>query len=236
MQQNKIHRIYVNSHISVNKELTLNSNTYNHIKNVLRIKNNGEIIVFNGDGKEYLAKVNHEGESSVLIKNENLSGEKNEHEITLAQSLPAAKYMDLAIQKSVEIGISKIVPIVSERSHPGNYEKKTDHWKNIIIHATEQSNGLFLTKLEKIIKLEDFLIKTSEDISHKICFHMTGRKICQSDKKSLSHIIMIGPEGGFSSEEIKLIERYDWNIISLGDRILRAETAAIVAQTLLRDF
>ena len=65
---------------------------------------------------------------------------------------------------------------------------------------------------------------------------MSGRKITQNDKNSQSHTILIGPEGGFSSNEIDLIERYNWNIVSLGDRILRTETAAIVAQTILRDF
>ena len=65
---------------------------------------------------------------------------------------------------------------------------------------------------------------------------MSGRKINQSDKNFQSHIILIGPEGGFSKEEIDLVERYNWNIISLGDRILRTETASMVAQTILRDF
>jgi 16S rRNA (uracil1498-N3)-methyltransferase len=65
---------------------------------------------------------------------------------------------------------------------------------------------------------------------------MSGRRISQLDKDHQSHIILIGPEGGFSGEEIDLIGRYNWNIISLGDRILRTETASMVAQTILRDF
>ena len=90
--------------------------------------------------------------------------------------------------------------------------------------------------LDEITNLENFLINASDNESYKICFHMSGRKITQNDKNYQSHIILIGPEGGFSSNEIDLIERYNWNIVSLGDRILRTETAAIVAQTILRDF
>ena len=130
----------------------------------------------------------------------------------------------------------RLVPVISERSHPGDHKKKYSHWKNIIIHSTEQSNGLFLTELDEITDLEKFLINVSENASCKICFHMSGRKITKNDKSHQSHIILIGPEGGFSTKEIDLIERYNWNIVSLGDRILRTETAAIVAQTILRDF
>ena len=72
-----------------------------------------------------------------------------------------------------------------------------------------------------------------EDFSKNL-FDSSGREINDSDKKNVSRIIIIGPEGGFSKNEIKLAETFNWNIISLGDRILRTETAAIVAQVLLR--
>ena len=236
MQQNKLHRIYVNNHISINNELEIDSNAINHIRNVLRIRHNEKIIVFNGDGKEYIAEVHYEEELMILIKSENSLRKIDTHKIILAQCIPSAKHMDLAIQKSVEIGINEIVPIISERSHPGNYEKKKTHWENIIVSATEQSNGLFLAKLNNTVALKEFLDEVDESGAQKICFHMSGRKINQSDKNFQSHIILIGPEGGFSKEEIDLVERYNWNIISLGDRILRTETASMVAQTILRDF
>ena len=127
MQLNKLHRIYINDSISINDELKINSDTSNHIKNVLRIRNNSKIVVFNGDGKEYIAEVNYTDNSTILIKHENPSRKDNTHQITLAQCIPSAKHMDLAIQKSVEIGINKIVPVISERSHPGDHKKKYSH-------------------------------------------------------------------------------------------------------------
>ena len=236
MQQNKFHRIYLKNHISINNKLKIDSNVANHIKNVLRIRHNEYIIVFNGDGKEYIAEVNYTDHFTVLIKSENISRKNDTHQITLAQSIPSAKHMDLAIQKSVEIGINEITPIISERSHPGDHKKKKIHWENIIVSATEQSNGLFLAKLNNTTTLKEFLDEVDKDDAQKICFHMSGRKINQLDKNFQSHIILIGPEGGFSKEEIDLVGRYNWNIISLGDRILRTETASMVAQTILRDF
>lgn len=236
MQQNKIHRIYIENNISINNRLKIDTKIANHIKNVLRIRHNENIIVFNGNGKEYIAEIHHEKELVISIQNEIPSRQIDTHKIILAQSIPSSKHMDLAIQKSVEIGINEIVPIISERSHPGNHEKKKIHWENIIINATEQSNGLFLAKLNNIITLERFLKETDQSDYQKICFHMSGRKISQSDKDHKAHIILIGPEGGFSQEEIALVQRYNWNIISLGDRIFRTETASVVAQTILRDF
>ena len=236
MQQNKFHRIYVNNHISINNQLKIDSNIVNHIRNVLRIRHNENIIVFNGDGKEYIAEVHYKEELIILIKSENPLRKIDTHKIILAQCIPSAKHMDLAIQKSVEIGINGIIPIISERSHPGNHKKKKVHWENIIVSATEQSNGLFLAKLNNTITLKEFLDEVDGNDAQKICFHMSGRKISQSDKNYRSHIILIGPEGGFSKEEIDLVRRYNWNIVSLGDRILRTETASMVAQTILRNF
>ena len=183
MQQNKIHRIYVNSHISVNKELTLNSNTYNHIKNVLRIKNNDEIIVFNGDGKEYAGKVFHDDSTKISVFSFLRAIKIKSRKISLAQCIPSSKYMDMAIQKSVELGIDQIIPVISKRSHPGNHIKKLDHWKKIIIHATEQSNGLIIPKLHNVILFDDLLDKYTDSEDYKICFHTAGRKLETKDKK-----------------------------------------------------
>ena len=81
MQQNKLHRIYVNNHILINNALKIDSNIVNHIKNVLRIRHNEKIIVFNGDGKEYIAEVHYEEELMILIKSENSLRKIDTHKI-----------------------------------------------------------------------------------------------------------------------------------------------------------
>ena len=142
----------------------------------------------------------------------------------------------LAIQKSSELGIDQIIPIISSRRHPGEHDKKISHWNKIIIHATEQSNGLYLPVLNNIMLLEDFLREQKNEVIYKICFNTIGRKFELRDKSHESHAILIGPEGGFDNEELDLMRNNNWNIISLGDRIFRTETASIVAQTILRGF
>ena len=161
---------------------------------------------------------------------------KNPHEILLAQCISSSKSMDLAIQKSTELGINKIIPLVSSRSHPGEHDKKIKHWEKIIIHATEQSNGLYLPVLSKIMSFKDFIENQEKRKNYKICFNTIGRRIQNSDINHKSHIMLIGPEGGFDENELELMKNYNWNIISLGDRIFRTETASVVAQTILRGF
>jgi len=133
LQQNKIHRIFLKNIIEINNAIKLDKDTSNHIKNVLRIRNNEKIKIFNGDGKEYNAKVVYQ-EKSITTTPYKLSRQISidDHQIILAQCIPNYKAMDLTIQKSTELGVNQIIPISSSRSHPGNHEKKMDHWKKII--------------------------------------------------------------------------------------------------------
>ena len=237
LQQNKIHRIFLKNIIEINNAIKLDKDTSNHIKNVLRIRNNEKIKIFNGNGKEYNAKVEYQ-EKSITTTPYKLSRQISidDHQIILAQCIPNYKAMDLTIQKSTELGVNQIIPISSSRSHPGNHEKKMDHWKKIIIHATEQSNGLYLPVIDKVMSLEDFINKHNVDQCHNICFNIMGRSMQPNDINHKSHAIMIGPEGGFSNQELELLRNNNWNIITLGDRIFRTETASIVAQSILRGY
>jgi len=236
-QQNKTHRIFLKNIIEINNPIVLDKSTSNHIKKVLRIRNNEEIKIFNGDGKEYNAKVEDQEKSTIVVPYK-LSRQisKGTHQIILAQCIPNYKAMDLAIQKSTELGIDQIIPISSSRSHPGNHEKKLGHWEKIIIHATEQANGLYLPVLNRVMSLEDCINKHDTDQYHKICFNTIGRNMDTNDLHHKSHVIMIGPEGGFDNQELELMKNNNWNIITLGDRIFRTETASIVAQTILRGY
>ena len=237
LQQNKIHRIHLNNVINIGNDIYVEKDISNHIKNVLRLKDNQQIKIFNGDGKEYFAKIQYQSKSLAICPlKESRQVSKNDHQIVLAQCISNSKSMDLAIQKSTELGIDHVIPIISARSHPGNHEKKMDHWNKIIIHATEQSNGLYLPILNQAVSFKDFIYDQESKENHKICFNTLGRKIDANDINHKSHVMLIGPEGGFDDAELEFLNNYSWNIISLGDRIFRTETASIVAQTILRGF
>ncbi len=234
-QLNKQHRVFINTSLDIEKEIDCPKETIHHIRNVLRVKTNEKIIIFNGDGKEFKGKLLKENNKKIIITDLLRTKKKSSKKIILAQCLSSNKHMDFAIQKSVELGIDIIIPIKSKRSHPGGYIKKISHWKKIIIHATEQSHGLFIPELSEPMSFDQILTHREFKNSHKILFHQSGRKMIPDDSKADNIIFLIGPEGGFDDVEIEDATKENWNIISLGDRILRTETAAIVAQTLLRN-
>ena len=204
------------------------------LKNVLRLKESAELILFNGDGKEYLGMITFKSNKSINIIKELRRENINKNKIVLAQSIPSYKYMDLAIQKSVELGIDEIIPIVSQRSHPGDHAKKMSHWRKVIIHAVEQSGGLYIPILSEPLSLEDLFKDRNYDKHEKILCDPSGLALSNINRNNFPKIIIVGPEGGFSDRELNLARTFNWNIVTLGDRILRTETAAIVAQVLLR--
>ena len=235
-QPNKQHRVFVNTPIDIEKEINCSNETAHHIQNVLRIKKNEKVIVFNGNGKEFQGHLMKGNQVKIQITNLLREIKKPKKKILLAQCVSSSRNMDFAIQKSVEIGVDRIIPITSKRSRPGNHLRKKDHWEKIVIHAAEQSHGLFIPEIYETIGFQQILIHENFKNFHKILFHQSGRKMMGNDSSFSEIIILIGPEGGFDDKEIEDARKENWNIISLGDKILRTETAAIVAQTLLKDF
>ena len=236
LQSNKTHRIFFDLDIKVDKKILLNKENINRLKNVLRLKNGSDIYVFNGNGKEYSGKVHFDEEVYINVNRLNREIEKNKDITILGQSISNYKYMDLAIQKSTEIGVDKIIPIITKRSHPGDHDKKMSHWRKIIIHATEQSNGLFIPEITYPTTFSEIIGVNHREKCEKYLFDKSGEKLAIVKKISSGKILLIGPEGGFTKQEIETARNFHWNIVSLGDRILRTETAAIVAQTLLKSF
>ena len=236
LQSNKTHRIFFDQDIKVDKKILLNKENINRLKNVLRLKNGSEVYLFNGNGKEYSGKVHFDEKDYINVNRLNREMEKNKDVTILGQSISNNKYMDLAIQKSTEIGVDKIIPIITKRSHPGDHDKKMSHWRKIIIHATEQSNGLFIPEITYPTTFSAIIGVNHTEKCEKYLFDKSGEKLAIIKKISSEKILLIGPEGGFTKEEIETARNFHWNIVSLGDRILRTETAAIVAQTLLKSF
>ncbi len=235
-QPNKQHRIFINKPIEIKSEINCPNDISHRLKKVLRVRKNEEIIIFNGDGKEYKGLLVGKNQIKIQILEQLREIKLPKKKIILAQCISASRYMDLAIQKSVEIGIHLIVPVISKRSHSGNHLKKINHWEKIIIHATEQSHGLFVPEVYQPIDFQKFLNHKILKNFHKVMFHQLGREIVKKDSSFDKIIMLIGPEGGFDYKEIEDARRKNWNIISLGDRVLRTETASIVAHTLLKNF
>ncbi len=221
-----------------------------HLIRVLRLNRDDEVFVFDGCGKEYRCKVDKvENQHAVLEIVEALSDEvESLLQLTLAQALAKGEKFDLVVQKATELGVSRIVPIASEHAdlklNREQAEKKVERWQRISLEALKQCGRRRLVEISKPLALMDFLKASREEASRRVSqnaviyFHERGGSLIKDvlaelvDKRAV--VAVIGPEGGWSDDEIKLMNERGCLAVTLGRRVLRTETAAIVAVTLLQ--
>ena len=233
-QQKKIHRIYLATDLKSDVH-RCSMDLSHRILNVLRLKNNVTISVFNNKGQEYLSRVSIEEKQVVLnLSKEIKSGIIKTKKISLCVSIINMKLMDLIIQKSVELGVTNFIPIYTQRSQYKNVDKKLDHWEKIVIHATEQCGRLDIMKLFHPVSLSD--IDNIYQRSSKYLLHQNGDKFKYDDLKSNDITLIVGPEGGFDDREIDYLETNGWKMKTINVNILRTETACISVLTLLNNY
>ncbi|MBR1471563.1 MAG: 16S rRNA (uracil(1498)-N(3))-methyltransferase [Lachnospiraceae bacterium] len=227
----------------------------NHIRNVLRMRPGEEISVSNGvDGREYRCEIDTLGEEEILcrlmfIKED---GVELPVRITLFQGLPKADKMELIIQKAVELGAYEIVPVATARSVVKLDEKKarakTERWQGISEAAAKQSRRAVVPAVQQPLSMRQALAQAAEmeiaAIPYELAEGMAAtdrflEAVCALAKKrtkegeTLQVGIFIGPEGGFTEEEITAAKEMGIQPVSLGRRILRTETAGLAVLSVL---
>ena len=233
-QQKKIHRIYLATDFKSDVH-RCSMDLSHRILNVLRIKNNEAISIFNNKGQECLSRVCIEEKQVVLNLSKEIKSEINiSKKISLCVSIINMKLMDLIIQKSVELGVTKFIPIYSQRSQYKNVDKKLDHWEKTVIHATEQCGRLDIMKLSHPVSLSDF--DNIYQSSSKYLLHQNGEKFKYEELESSDITLLVGPEGGFDDLEIDYLDANGWKTKTINVNILRTETACISALTLLNNY
>ena len=226
-------RLYHPNSIVENTTGLLSKEHTHYIINVMRLKRGSEINFFNKNG-EWKSEIIFLDKDRVEVKFlEKIKQPSSLSKIELAICLVKKNSMETVLQKATELGVGKIIPVVSERTEVKdlNYDRA----KKIVIEATEQSNQLAPSEISEIIKLKDFLDSINE--STKLLFadvNSSANLKADDFKKSNSLCILIGPEGDFSpSEREKILKRANTIPFSLSKNILRTETAAISAITLV---
>lgn len=208
------------------------------VKNVLRLGAGEEIILADGQGKEAIAKISRYGKDFAEIEILEVKQNQNEPEkrVILYCSILKRENFELAVQKAVEAGVSEITPIISGRTVKTGL--KYDRLEKIIKEAAEQSGRGIVPVLREATKFNDALAGAKENTAN-ILFDLSGAKFVRSDCTNLGQQekirvgIFIGPEGGWSEEEIGAAKEAGFKILSLGKLTLRGETAAIVASYLV---
>jgi len=227
-------RIYQPGPLEVGGCVTLDKHSSNHLIKVLRLKNNNAFTLFNGKGHEYKARLNIIGKSAhAHIEASSQPNNESALNIHLLQGISKGDHMDFAIQKAVELGVTSITPIITERTvvnlKNDRKQKKLQHWQAIIISACEQSGRNTLPKLNTICDLSQVLTNQADTL--KLILNPLSEVHLQSIAPKKYIQILIGPEGGLTETEINITTTAGFNGIKLGPRILRTETAALAAIT-----
>jgi 16S rRNA (uracil1498-N3)-methyltransferase len=224
-------RLYQNAPLKINDTLVLDEYGSHHLAKVLRFPQGQSIILFNGDGYDYQANVlsvNKQCEVNITACTFN----QNESclNLTLAQGVAKGEKMDFLIQKAVELGVSQIVPIFTQRCvvklKGEKLKKRAQHWQKIIIGACEQSGRSTVPKLVDPLNFEDFIEQDFGKIF--VLHHRAQQSLLEFDKTSQA-TIMIGPEGGLSKDEIEYAIQQGAQPLLLGSRVLRTDTASLAA-------
>lgn len=227
-------RIYTHQHLDTEITVMLEAKPHLHLKNVLRMSAGDRVILFNGDGMDYPGTIQTVTKKLTSIKIQQALTLKNEShlEIHILQPLCSADKMDLCIQKATELGVQTITPFISTRvnislsSH--HIQKKMTHWQSIIQSACEQSGRARLPQLNAPASFTDAIDNTpAADIKCIASPRADVQSPISEQYSPSSCICAIGPEGGFTDEEVYYAEHSGFNSIKLGPRVLRLETAVI---------
>ena len=229
-------RLYYSKELKANLLSSLSTEQSHYIKNVMRLKPGDIISLFNSDNGEWSAKIVNHNENNTEFNVEKLINYKKlENDLWLAFSPIKKNHLDMMIQKTTELGVQKFIPILSERTIVRKIN--TGRLKKIIVEASEQSNRISVPEIKNLEPLKLFLNKFPDNGSLIFCdinSDETDLKNIISKKKQGPICILIGPEGDFSEKERQLIiEKKEIFSLSLANNLLRAETAAIAAVTIV---
>lgn len=230
----RIPRFYIDSPLSVGEIISLSKEKAHHLSHVLRLRSGDELCLFNNSGYEFNAKVITlaKKHAEVEVQTSNHVDNESSLDLTLCLGISRGQHMDYSIQKAVELGVNKIIPLMSEFSNVKiqneRINNKMQHWQNIIISAAEQCGRNRLATLSEPVSFTKCI--TTESLATRIILHPGSEESMSTisvDDKTLS--IVIGPEGGFSDAEINEALESQVLPVRLGPRILRAETAVVSA-------
>lgn len=213
-----------------------------HIYKVLRLSEGEKVILNDCNGKEYLSEISDitKTEVSLKILEELKINNESQVKIDLFQGIPKAAKMDLIVQKGTELGINKIIPVLTKRVDvklSGDF-KKLDRLNRIALEAAKQSKRTIIPKVSEPVDF-DTLLQSIDDYDIFLVPYEnaedTGLKSVIRNVNNIKKVgILIGPEGGFEKEEIDILKEKGANIITLGKRILRTETAGFVTTALVQ--
>lgn len=228
------------------KTATLTAEETRHLRNVLRLKPGDEVHLFDGAGREYqclVQSIRRDSTEVKLIAEVEPASPESSLDLTLAVALLKGEKFDLVVQKATELGVTRIIPVTTSRAdvrlkNVEDAERKTTRWQRIALEATKQCGRASLMKIERPLELVELFKTSGQSTGLRLLFAERGGELFKNTWAGTSETAakvtaLLGPEGGWNDDEIGAARTAGWKIVTLGGRILRAETAAIVIATLL---
>ncbi len=240
----RLPRIFVESSLSVGSRLALPAGPTRHLTQVLRLAANDPLILFNGDGRDYPARLieTNRDAATVLVEGASEPETSARLSIHLALGISKGERMEYALQKAVELGVETLTPLFTERSQVrlegARLERRLEHWRGIVVGACEQSGRRRLPTLDPALTLDQWLAARID--GGLLLDPQAPRQLTGLPAPDAGITLLVGPEGGLSSRERDRALRQGFQGVRLGPRILRTETAPLAAiaviQALWGDF
>ncbi len=234
-------RIHVDQPLAAGLELGLPPQAGEHVARVLRLVVGDGITLFNGDGNDYPAVIQAVGKRDVSVQVQSVQPIDNESSLrlTLAQGVARGEKMDLIMQKATELGVARIVPLLTERSEvrldAARAEKRLAHWRAVVASACEQSGRASLPEVMPSIALNVWLGSLANDGALRLALLPEGtQKASELRFAPAGGILVVGPEGGLGQRDVGALTEAGFLGLRLGPRILRTETAGLAALAALQ--
>ncbi|TQV69651.1 16S rRNA (uracil(1498)-N(3))-methyltransferase [Exilibacterium tricleocarpae] len=235
----RVPRIYTPQNLNDARELRLAEGPSRHLVKVLRMQVGRDLVVFNGRGGEYRARITAIDKRNVdieLLAFNEIERESPLH-ITLGIGISKGERMDWVMQKATELGVASISPLFTGRTEVKlsgeRLEKKHHHWQQIVASTCEQCQRNRLPELDPLQSLHDWLPQVTATRKF-VLHHRAGGERLSAATRPESVALLIGPEGGLDAGEISASQAQGFEALALGPRVLRTETAPLVAISLLQ--
>ncbi len=240
----RVHRVFVEVGLAVGSRIELPAGPTRHLSQVLRLTAGSSLVLFNGDGHDYAARLVELGRAAAIVLVEAASELEPVAplDIRLAIGVSRGERMDYALQKAVELGVGQIAPIFSERCQVRlqgpRLERRAAHWRGILVSACEQCGRRRLPTLASAVRLDQWL--AGQPDGGLLLDPQAPQALTGLPAPGAGVTLLVGPEGGLSPRERDQARRHGFRGVRLGPRILRTETAPLAAiaviQALWGDF
>lgn len=239
----RIPRIYQDRVLTTGQAILLDGQATAHVVRVLRLREGDAIVVFNGKGGEYHGILKRLDKRSATVQLQTFVDTNTESPlgIILAQGVSRGERMDYTVQKAVELGVQRIIPVETGRTvvnlNQERKDKRRQHWQSVVHSACEQSGRNFVPEVTDVVKLPPLLqeLRLLESADKFVLNHRTDRGVDTLRIESQRPVyVLIGPEGGLSETEIGQAEQAGFVSVRLGPRVLRTETAALAFVSVLQ--